>query len=142
MSYSAVTSPDLPLQLQIVYLSERDLDRDGQVLLVESIRTQLNAPTAQVNLERIAPIWATLTFPLDRSPTLDPIVQTLLKYPTLGLEIVINRSPSEVDTDVAARSEAISTYLQTQGIVANRLSITTTTATPPTARLQIVVKSA
>jgi len=109
VSYTAVTSPDLPLKLQIVYLSERDIDRDGRVLLVESIRTQLNAPTAQVILERIAPTSAAITFPVDRA---------------------------------AARSTAISTYLQTQGIPANQLSITTTTAASPMARLQLVVKSA
>ncbi len=147
VSYAVVTSPNQPLNLQIIYLSPREIDRDGRVILLQNIRDRLNAPTAQVTLERIAPISTTIAFPLNQ-PTipvdgfkpLDPIVQQLQQYPRLGLEIVVNQTPTEASLPAAQRVETIRAYLETQGISPDRLSINTATTAPPTAQFKTVVK--
>lgn len=142
--YTTVYTPDRPLQLAIVYLSDRDIDRDGQVLLKQNIRTQLDLPTAVVTLERIAPLTATIAFAPNaailtpaQTQELVPIVKLLQQYAKIGLTVVVNRTPEEILPEIA-RSQAIASYLQTQGIAAERLQITTATATAPSALLKTV----
>jgi outer membrane protein OmpA-like peptidoglycan-associated protein len=130
-------------------LSQRDIDRDGQALLVQTIRTRLNVPTAQVMLERIVPIAETISFAPNQATLvpnqtqkLDAIAQLLQQYPALALEGVVNQSPTEAGTLSQERAQTILTYLQTQGkIQPERLTVNTATASSAIAELKTVVKS-
>ncbi|XZN92514.1 MAG: DUF389 domain-containing protein [Microcoleus sp.] len=146
VSYEASTSPVEPLKIQILYLSPRDLDRDGQALLVQDIRNQLNYPTAQVKFNRIAPIAATVTFalnkseiPTDQTQLLDRLAQSVQKYRTLQIEMTSGQAPSEINTRAQERSRAIRSYLQTKWqIGSDRYMIKTGTTTKPIVQLKIV----
>lgn len=146
VSYEASTSPVTPLKIQILYLSQRDLDRDGQALLVQEIRRQLNYPKAQVNFQRIAPITATVTFVLnqskigsDQTQLLDGLARSVQKYPTLQIEMTSGQAPSEIKTSAQERSRAIRSYLQTKWQIGpDRYIIKTGTATKPIVQLKIV----
>lgn len=146
VSYEASTSLVTPLKIQIVYFSQRDLDRDGQALLVQDIRNQLNYPTAQVNFNRIVPIAATVTFALNKSEIpanqtqlLDRLAQVVQKYPTLQIEMTSGQAPSEIKTRAQERSGAIRSYLQTKWQIGpDRYMIKTGTATKPIVQLKIV----
>ena len=157
VSYEASTSPVAPLKMQITYLSERDIDRDGQAVLIEDIRRQLDYPTAEVTFARLAPILATVTFELDRSQIpsdqtklLDRIIRAMQQNPTLQIELQAGQTPSEIGTLAQDRSLAIQNYLQTQWQIQpvgpgtqneRRYLAKTELATTPTVRLQTTIES-
>lgn len=146
VSYEVSTSRVTPLKIQILYLSPRELDRDGQALLAQDIRNQLNYPTAQVKFNRIAPIAATVTFalnkseiPTDQTQLLDRLAQSVQKYRTLQIEMTSGQAPSEIKTRAQERSRAIRSYLQTKWqIGSDRYVIKTGTTTKPIVQLKIV----
>jgi len=148
VSYQAITSRVAPLKIQIIYLSQRDLDRDGQALLVQEIRSQLNYPTAEVNFNRIAPMAATVTFGLNQAviepnqtQLLDRLGKTVQQNPTLQIEIRSSQAPSEVGSPAQKRSIAIGNYLQTKWQLGPDRYITKTgTATKPIVQLKITIK--
>ncbi|MEG4863964.1 MULTISPECIES: DUF389 domain-containing protein [unclassified Microcoleus] len=148
MSYQAITSPLTPLRIQIAYFSPRDLDRDGQALLVEDIRSQLNYPTAQVNFNRIAPVAGTVTFALNQAQIaanqvqlLDRLGKTVQQNPKLQIEMSSGQAPSEVGSPAQKRSQAIRNYLQTKWQLGPDRYITkTATATQPIVQLKTVLK--
>ncbi len=148
MSYQAITSPVTPLRIQISYFSSRDLDRDGQALLVKDIRSQLNYPTAEVNFNRIAPVAATVTFalnqaqiPPNQTQLLDRLGKTVQQNPKLQIEMSSGQAPSEVGAPAIGRSVAVRTYLQTKWqIEPDRYTTKTETATQPIVELKTVLK--
>jgi hypothetical protein len=148
MSYQAITSPVTPLRIQISYFSSRDLDRDGQALLVKDIRSQLNYPTAEVNFNRIAPVAATVTFalnqaqiPPNQTQLLDRLGKTVQQNPKLQIEMSSGQAPSEVGAPAIGRSVAVRTYLQTKWqIEPDRYITKTATATQPIVQLKITIK--
>ncbi|MGA7933276.1 MAG: hypothetical protein WCA35_06990, partial [Kovacikia sp.] len=147
VSYKAGASPEKPFKMQIVYLSQRDIDRDGQALLVQDIRRQLNDPTAQVNFKRIAPLTVTVTFELNQSeipPTqiqeLDQMGQLVQNYPRLRIEMTSGQTASEIGTPAQARSQALQTYLKTKWqILPERFILKTGTELKPTVKLQMKI---
>jgi uncharacterized hydrophobic protein (TIGR00271 family) len=157
VSYAASTSPVAPLKMQISYLSERDIDRDGQAVLIEDIRRQLDYPTAEVTFNRLAPILETVTFeldraqiPSDRTQILDRIGLMMQQNPTLQIELQSGQTPSEIGTIAQDRSLAIQNYLQSQWQIPpvgsgtqneRRYIIKTDLATTPTVRLQTTIES-
>ncbi|MBE9123965.1 DUF389 domain-containing protein [Tychonema sp. LEGE 07199] len=148
MSYQAITSPLTPLRIQIAYFSPRDLDRDGQALLVDDIRSQLNYPTAQVNFNRIAPVAGTVTFALNQAQIpanqvqlLDRLGKTVQQNPKLQIEMSSGQAPSEAGTPAIGRSVAVRNYLQTKWqIKPDRYITKTETATQPIVQLKTVLK--
>ncbi|MEG5137301.1 MULTISPECIES: DUF389 domain-containing protein [unclassified Microcoleus] len=148
ISYQAITSPVTPLRIQIAYFSPRDLDRDGQALLVEDIRSQLNYPTAQVNFNRIAPIAGTVTFALNQAQIaanqvqlLDRLGKTVQQNPKLQIEMSSGQAPSEAGAPAQGRSVAVRNYLQTKWqIKPDRYITKTATATQPIVQLKTVLK--
>jgi uncharacterized hydrophobic protein (TIGR00271 family) len=157
VSYEASTSPVAPLKMQISYLSERDIDRDGQAVLVEEIRRQLDYPTAEITFNRIAPILATVTFELDRAQIppsqtelLDRIGRVMQQNPTLQIELQSGQTPSEIGTLAQDRSLGIQNYLQTQWQIQpvglgtqnqHPYIVKTELASTPTVRLQTRIES-
>ncbi len=148
MSYQAITSQVTPLRIQITYFSPRELDRDGQALLVEDIRTQLNYPTAQVNFNRIAPVAATVTFALNQAQVaanqvqlLDRLGNIVQQNPKLQIEMSSGQAPSEAGSPAIGRSVAVRNYLQTKWqIKPDRYITKTGTATKPIVQLKTVLK--
>ncbi|PSB36834.1 hypothetical protein C7B67_29865, partial [filamentous cyanobacterium Phorm 6] len=148
MSYQAITSPLTPLRIQIAYFSPRDLDRDGQALLVEDIRSQLNYPTAQVNFNRIAPVAGTVTFALNQAQIaanqvqlLDRLGKTVQQNPKLQIEMSSGQAPSEAGAPAIGRSVAVRNYLQTKWqIKPDRYITKTETATQPIVQLKTVLQ--
>lgn len=121
VSYEAGISPEEPFKIQLIYLSQRDIDRDGQALLVQDIRRKLNDPTVQVNFKRLAPLAVTVTFGLNQAEILsaqtqrlDQLGQLVQNYPRLRIEMTSGQTVSEIGTIAQARSQAIQSYLQTQ----------------------------
>ncbi len=157
VSYAASTSPVAPLKMQISYLSERDIDRDGQALIVKDIRRQLDYPTAEVTFTRLAPILATVTFELNRSQIpsdqtelLERIGRLMQQNLTLQVELQAGQTPSEIGTLTQDRSLAIQNYLQTQWQIqpvdaasknGRRYVIKPDLAITPTVQLKTIVKS-
>jgi uncharacterized hydrophobic protein (TIGR00271 family) len=157
VSYEASTSPVAPLKIQIIYLSERDIDRDGQAVLIEDIRRQLDYPTAEVTFARLAPILATVTFELNQAQIppsqtklLDRIGRVMQQNPTLQIELQAGQTPSEIGTVAQDRSLAIQNYLQTQWQIQpvgsgtqneHRYLVKNELATTPTVRLQTTIES-
>lgn len=149
VSYEAGASPEKPFKIQIVYLSQRDIDRDGQALLVQDIRRQLNDPTAQVNFKRIAPLTVTVTFELNQSeipPTqiqlLDRLGELVQNYPRLQIEMTSGQTVSEIGTPAQARSQALQTYLKTKWqILPERFILKAGTESKPIVRLEMKVTS-
>lgn len=148
MSYQAITSPVTPLRIQITYFSPRDLDRDGQALLVEGIRSQLNYPTAEVNFNRIVPVAATVTFALNQAQIaanqvqlLDRLGKMVQQNPKLQIEMSSGQAPSEIGSPAQERSVAVRNYLQTKWQIGPDRYITKTeTATKPIVQLKTVLK--
>lgn len=121
VDYQSITSPTAPLKLQIGYLSDRQIDRDGLTLVIQDIRRQLDDPTAEVSFQRIVPIVETISFGLNQSElvpnqtkSLDKLGQTLQKHPKLQTEITTGQAPSETGEIAQARSLAVQNYLQTK----------------------------
>lgn len=157
VSYQASTSPVAPLKIQIIYLSERDIDRDGLSILIEDIRKQLDYPTAEVTFARLAPILETVTFELNQAEIppsqtklLDRIGQMVQKNPTLQIELQSGQTPSEIGTIAQDRSLAIQSYLQTQWQIQpissgtkndRRYIVKTELATTPIVRLKTTIES-
>ncbi len=143
--------------MQISYLSERDIDRDGQAVPIEEIRRQLDYQTAEVTFNRIAPILATVTFelneaqiPFDQSQILARIGRVMQQNPTLQIELQSGQTPSEIGTLAQDRSLAIQNYLQTQWQIQpvgsgtqneRRYLVKTELATTPTVRLRTTIES-
>ena len=148
VSYTASTSPEVPLKIQIFYLSTRDMDADGKAVIGDTIRTSLQTPTAQVSIERIATLLTTLQFETkqtklqpDQTQSLDSIAKLLQEYPKRGLDITVNQAPSEELADAQIRSQAIMIYLQTKGqIPTDRLTTKTVMAEPAIVQLKVVVQ--
>ncbi|AFY92618.1 hypothetical protein [Chamaesiphon minutus] len=151
--------------MQISYLSERDIDRDGQAVLLEDIRRQLDYPTAEVTFNRLAPISETVTFELDRAqipPSQTKLLEREARHqggriglvmkqnPTLQIELQAGQTPSEISTLAQDRSLAIQNYLQTQWQIQpvgsgsqqeRRYLVNTDLATTPTIRLKTTIES-
>jgi uncharacterized hydrophobic protein (TIGR00271 family) len=127
-----------PLQIKLIYLSERDIEADGQNLLRSTIRERLNVPTATIELERLASTSAPLSLTPNQASLTDrqkrllgPVGQTLKRYPDLHLHIVSKLNKDELFVDLEdvldlheQRFEAIKAELTTQWkISADRLTL-------------------
>jgi uncharacterized hydrophobic protein (TIGR00271 family) len=148
VSYEVGAGPDQPFRILIIYLSQRDIDRDGQILLAQEIRRQLNNPTAQVNFKRIAPPAVMMTFGLNQSEIPPPQIQLLdqlgelvQKYPKLKIEITAGQTAAEIGEPAQARSLAIRSYLETKwGILPDRYVIKTGIEPKPVVQLKPIVR--
>ncbi|MGF1600651.1 MAG: DUF389 domain-containing protein [Thermosynechococcaceae cyanobacterium] len=150
LGYDVSTNPIAPLQLKLLYLSERDIETDGKTLLITSVRQRLNVPTAAVVLQRIAVQGPPLTFPLSQSRLMQPqtqglasLGQTLQRYPNLKVQLASSPVPPTSAEGGNAlqqqRNEAVRNYFITQWkISAER--ITLIKGTPPFPSSQIRLK--
>ena len=119
IDYEVITSPNKSMAIRIIYLSDREIDRDAQVLLANEIRQRLNYPSTKVSMKRIAATSGKIEFK-DKSTvltpqslqTLDNIVPILQQQPTLSLKIIANQKQEEAPETSKTRAKVIKEYLE------------------------------
>ncbi len=136
--YNVLTNTVDPLNIQIIYLSERDIGADGQSLLKTAVRERLNIPSATVTLKRLAensppiplaPDQVELT--TEQKNNVATVGRHLKRYPNLNLQIISSLTAEDPASDVAPilpvnqeGFDIITAYLQTQWqIAANRITL-------------------
>ncbi len=118
INYELITSPGKAMAIRIVYLSEREIDRDAQVLLANEVRQRLNNSSAKVSMRRIAanPVnidfeeKATVLTPQSLK-VLDNTASILQQQPALNLKIVTNQKQQESLDIAKTRATVIKDYL-------------------------------
>lgn len=118
INYELITSPGKAMAIRIVYLSEREIDRDAQVLLANEVRQRLNNSSAKVSMRRIAanPVnidfeeKATVLTPQSLK-ILDNTASILQQQPALNLKIVTNQKQQESLDIAKTRATVIKDYL-------------------------------
>jgi uncharacterized hydrophobic protein (TIGR00271 family) len=149
INYELITSPVAPLSIRLVYLSERDIDRDAQTLVADSVRNRLNYESAVVSMQRIDNSLGVMNFANEQSEItgdniqlLDRAGRVLQQHPNLHLEIIINQQENELAEIIPQRSQAIIEYLESQWqISSDRITWETGTESQSSAILQLTVKS-
>ena len=119
INYEVITSPNKSMAIRIIYLSDREIDRDAQILLANEIRQRLNYPDSKVSMRRIAATPEKIDFK-DKSTiltpqslqTLDNIVPILQQQPTLNLKIIANQKQEEAPQTSKTRAKVIKEYLE------------------------------
>ncbi|YAF98212.1 MAG: DUF389 domain-containing protein [Nodularia sp. CChRGM 3473] len=149
INYELITSPVAPLSIRLVYLSERDIDRDAQTLLADNVRTRLDFQSARVSMQRIASSLGNITFDNEESvitpdgtQLLDSAAQILRQQPNLRLEMIVNQQENEPAEIIQERSQALTEYLQSKWqIGSDQIALQSGTESQPSAILQLTVKS-
>jgi uncharacterized hydrophobic protein (TIGR00271 family) len=119
INYEVISSPNKSMAIRIVYLSEREIDKDAQILLAEEIRQRLNYPSIKVSMKRIAANAGEIDFKENQTiltpqslQTLDNIVSILQQQPTLKLKIIANQKQEEAAETSKTRAKVIKEYLE------------------------------
>ncbi len=126
--YEVLTHAAEPLQIKLIYLSEREIDIDGKSILRSTIRDRLNLPTATIELERLVVTTPTLTLTPNQASLTDaqkkilvPMGQLLERYPNLTLRVISKVNKNELFLDLEdvldlheQRFEAIKSVLTAQ----------------------------
>ncbi|GAX34761.1 DUF389 domain-containing protein [Nodularia sp. NIES-3585] len=150
VNYELVNSPVAPLRIRVLYLSERDIDRDAQNLVADSVRSRLDYESAQVSMQRIASDLGTISFEngqselsSDNTQLLDRAGQILQQQPSLNLEMIVNQEEDELAEIVPERAQAIVEYLESQWQISSddRIDWQTGTESQRSAILKLTVKS-
>ncbi|MGB9178065.1 MAG: DUF389 domain-containing protein [Pyrinomonadaceae bacterium] len=135
VNYEVMLRADAPLQLRLLYLSEREIGADAQNLIAENIRTQFDDPSAEIKLERIEDSFGPLAFDRNRSTiskdvadTLNRIGQILSEQPKLRVEIAASAEQNEREGVAAERAQALTDYLTSNyQLASDRIKIVTAT---------------
>jgi hypothetical protein len=110
------------LELTLTYLSDRDIEPDGQSLLQQELRTRLDYPQATIRLVRFPVSSGRLVFrngnsSLDRTgqEVLDSAAEYLQQHTKLRLEIAvgISQNPQE-ESATQEKLSTIKEYLSTK----------------------------
>lgn len=149
INYELISTPVAPLNIRLVYLSERDIDGDAKTLVADSIRGRLNYPLAGVNLQRIPTDVGVISFESEESEItsedrelLDAAVQVLQEQPNLFLTITVNQQEDELAEIIPRRSQAIIEYLESQQqISSDRIQWQPGTESESSAILKLTVES-
>lgn len=119
-----------PVEVRLVYLSDRDIETDAQNLIVTEVKERLENTVAGVQLERVPASFGPLKFSRNRveitetgASLLDPLGRTLRAQPTLRVEISASSDKGEREGIAGERTEAIKEYLETKyGIARGRMT--------------------
>ncbi|NJM22585.1 MAG: DUF389 domain-containing protein [Richelia sp. SM1_7_0] len=119
INYELINNPVESMAIRIIYLSDRDIDKDAQVLLANEIRQRLNYASAKVSMKRIAATPISINFEEkstvltdENLKILDSIASTLEQQPNLNLEITANQKPDETVETNKARAKVIQEYFE------------------------------
>jgi uncharacterized hydrophobic protein (TIGR00271 family) len=149
INYELTTSPVAPLSIRVVYLSERDIDRDAQTLVADSVRSLLDDQSVQVSMQRVATSLGAISFENQKSEIrsddrqlLDRAGTILQQQPGLNLQMIINQGESELGELALDRSQAVIEYLGLQWqISSDRIDWQTGAKSQPRAVIQLTLKS-
>jgi len=130
LTYQASLRQGLPLELNFIYLSEREIDPDGQALIADEVRARTNLSNTQVMFQRIQSLFGPLQFISNRSSLnaqqqaqLDQIGQTLQQWTSLDAVLVTHQSTAEQNTSnqqsVNPHQQAIISYLESKWNIAS-----------------------
>jgi outer membrane protein OmpA-like peptidoglycan-associated protein len=118
VSYRVMTSPDDPIDIMASYVSDHEIDLDGQLLIAEDIKTRLDFPEAKVKLIWIEESFGPVAFGRNRAllgaasaAPLDRAASILQQHPTLGVEVNTGREEGEREEVASERAQAIADYL-------------------------------
>lgn len=147
IDYELITSPIEPLKIRLIYLSEREISKDAQVIMADTIRNKLDYQSAKVSMQRIDSVAGVIVFEKDKAALtlantelLDRIGQTLQRQPNLSLEITVNQELTELQEILPERTQVILEYLQSKWqINENRINMQTGTENQGNAKLKLVV---
>ena len=121
LRYQLTTSPDQPAQLQLFYLSQREIDPDGQSLLSAAFKSRLELADLEIALVHVPTSPGVLTFDLDQDELqpaslalLDRVGSTLKQHPNLQLDLSVQSEAAEPANIAQTRVQAIRDRLQTQ----------------------------
>jgi uncharacterized hydrophobic protein (TIGR00271 family) len=138
LEHQITISPTAPIEIKLLYLSSRDIDRDGAQIIVNEIRNRLQIPDARIVLERLPKVVGQLNFGFNRvrsrdnqEQLLDRVATILKTYPQLNLELTTNTSGIEDAPTISQRLTNIRTYLRDRGKI-NPDRFQKTTNKPPT----------
>lgn len=125
LDYQITTSSNQPVQIEINYLSDRDIEQDGRALIADDVRSRLNYPAAQVTLNRVEDSFGPVTFSRTHATVttagatlLDRAGQTLQQYPALTVNITTFADKREPAGIADQRAAAIQDYLVSKWQVA------------------------
>jgi outer membrane protein OmpA-like peptidoglycan-associated protein len=105
-------------RINLVYLSEREIDPDAQLLLVDEVRKRFENSEARVAFERIDTAPVSLTFDHNQTQikprqaeVLDRFGVELQKFAGLRVEIAVSADRTEQENVARERELAIAAYL-------------------------------
>ena len=146
INYEIQTSAIDPLNIELIYLSYREIQTDAQSLITQNIRDRLVYPQAKVSFRRIDPNKGQLIFTetqvdlnAEQKKILDQAGQLLSYYPNLQLEMITYLSSTEKQTTLdSRRSPLIRDYLVNRWkIDAERLFLFTEEQKKPQTTIQL-----
>ncbi|MEZ5425782.1 MAG: DUF389 domain-containing protein [Pyrinomonadaceae bacterium] len=132
LDFGINTSPYRTPEFNLAYMSEREMDIDGQNVVSTGIKNRLNMPNAQIVFERIPAEKIEIRFLNNRAEfagngeekPLDGAGKAMRNHTGLNLEISLVPTPNREEL-LEERKKAVRDYLQTNWSVAeNRLSFT------------------
>jgi uncharacterized hydrophobic protein (TIGR00271 family) len=118
LNYEVITEANVPARVRLVYLSDREIEKDAQELIVRNVRERLDLPDVSVNMERVETLFGPLTFGRNQSKltdeglsTLDRLGLILQQQPKLNVEVTASAEKREPENITDERAEAIREYL-------------------------------
>lgn len=121
LRYQANVRQGLPLELNFIYLSGRDIDTDGQALIAGDIRARTNLSDAQVVFQRIPAIFGPLqlasnrlVFNSQQEALLDAVAQTLQEWTSLNAVLVAYQNADRQPTANTEQQQAIIDYIKSK----------------------------
>lgn len=117
VDYEVTTHANTAPGINLVYLSDRDIELDAQTLLVDDVRKRFENPEAHVSFERIETTPVSLTFGRNQAQietrhaeVLDRFGQQLQKFASLRIELVTSADRNEGTELAQERGRAIIAY--------------------------------
>jgi uncharacterized hydrophobic protein (TIGR00271 family) len=117
VDYEVTTHANTAPGINLVYLSERDIDLDAQTLLVDDVRKRFENPEAHVSFERIETTPVSFAFGRNQAQietrhaeVLDRFGQQLQKFASLRIELATSADRNEGTELGEERSRAIIAY--------------------------------
>jgi uncharacterized hydrophobic protein (TIGR00271 family) len=118
VDYDVTTRANTAPRINLIYLSEREIEPDAQTLLSDDVRKRFENPEALVSFERIETTPVSVTFGRNRTQLevghtelLDRLGQQLQRFPSLRVELATGADRTEGEEVAQARGQAIVAYL-------------------------------
>lgn len=145
INYEMTTGANLPLQVRLTYLSDREIAEDARNLIMREVRERLDSPNVPVALERIGVSAGPLIFRRNQSNlteaetrVLDQLGAILQQQLKLNVEMTVNAEKREPQTIIDERAKAVTDYLTTKYQIApDRISTKTGEEPRPTVMLNL-----